>query len=110
MHTFEHHVQELLPLLAGSRNGETVKVDDLFFRFTLDAATDFLFASSVGSLQNGEVGFATAFADAQNIQATIARAGPLRGLVSKKKFHKVLGVINRFVDRYIDEALQLPKE
>lgn len=110
LHTFEHHVQVLLPMLAGSQNGETVKVDDLIYRFTLDAATDFLFASSVGSLQNGEAEFATAFAEVQRVQAVIARAGPLQGLVPKKSFHKALGVLNRFVDRYIDEALRLPAE
>lgn len=110
LHTFEHHVKVLLPLLSGSHNGATVKMDDLIYRFTLDAATDFLFASSVGSLQNGEVEFATAFAEVQRVQATIARTGPLQGLVPKKSFHKALGVLNKFVDRYIDEALRLPKD
>ncbi|KAK4498135.1 hypothetical protein PRZ48_010791 [Zasmidium cellare] len=110
LHTFEHHVKELLPLLKGAHEGATVKVDDLFFRFTLDAATDFLLGRSVGSLQNGEAEFARAFAEVQRVQAIIARAGPLQGLQPKASFHKALGVLNKFVDRYIDEALALPKE
>ncbi|KAF2173799.1 hypothetical protein M409DRAFT_16070 [Zasmidium cellare ATCC 36951] len=110
LHTFEHHVKELLPLLNGTHGDATVKVDDLFFRFTLDAATDFLFARSVGSLQNGEAEFARAFAEVQRVQAIIARAGPLQGLQPKASFHKALSVLNKFVDRYIDEALALPKD
>lgn len=61
--TFEHHVQKLLPMLAN--NGETVRVDDLIYRYTLDAATAFLFGTGVGSLDNGEAEFAKAFAEVQ---------------------------------------------
>ncbi|KAF7190710.1 Cytochrome P450 52A1 [Pseudocercospora fuligena] len=107
---FEHHVQILLPMLAGSHNGATVRLDDFMYRFTLDAATDFLFGTSVGSLQNGEAEFAQAFAEVQGVQAIIARSGPLASLYPKKKFHEALDVMNKFTDRYIDQALQLPKE
>lgn len=60
-------------MLAGSSDGATVRVDDLVFRYTLDAATDFLFGASVESLDNGETEFAQAFNDVQNVQAMIAR-------------------------------------
>jgi cytochrome P450 len=73
LHTFETHVQKLLPMLAGSHKGATVRADDLFYRFTLDAATDFLFGSSVNSLQNSQAEFADAFTEVQRVQATIAR-------------------------------------
>lgn len=105
---FESHVQVLLPLLAGSGNGETVRADDLFFRYTLDAATDFLLGGSVDSLHqpdNNE--FAEAFTTVQHIQGLIARAGPLQGLIPKKKFRQGLKVLNTFMDRYIDQALAL---
>ncbi|KAM3413724.1 hypothetical protein BST61_g10412 [Cercospora zeina] len=110
LHKFEHHVQKLLPMLAGSSDGATVRLDDLVFRYTLDAATDFLFGASVESLDNGETEFAQAFTDVQNVQAMIARAGPVRGLIPKKRFHKGLKVLNKFTDRYIDQALALPPE
>jgi cytochrome P450 len=110
LHTFEGHLQVLLPMLAGSHHGATVRVDDLFHRFTLDAATDFLLGKSVDSLQNGEAEFAQAFATVQNIQSLIARAGPLQGFVSKREFHKAMKVLNKFVGTYIDLALQLPPE
>ena len=66
LHKFETHVQDLLPLLG---TGETIRVDDLFYRFALDAATDFLLGTSVDSLQKGQTEFAEAFADVQRGQA-----------------------------------------
>ena len=107
LHTFETHFQALLPLLEGSQPGSTVRVDDLFFRFTLDAATDFLLGDSVDSLANPKAEFAHAFAEVQHIQGIIARAGPAQGLVSKKGFYKSLKVLNSFVEKYIDQALAL---
>ena len=110
LHTFEKHTQKLLVLLAGSGSGASVRVDDLFYRFTLDAATDFLLGTSVDSLDNGQTEFAKAFADVQNTQSLIARVGPLQTWLPKKKFYAGLEVLNRFVGTYIDRALQLPPE
>lgn len=108
LHTFETHVQILLSKLEGSLPGETIRIDDLFFRFTLDAATDFLLGDSVNSLENPKAEFAHAFAEVQHVQAIIARAGPAQALVPKKGFHKGLKVLNAFVEKYIDQALALP--
>lgn len=110
LHTFENHVQILLPKLKGAQAGAMVQADDLFFRFTLDAATDFLLGKSVKSLVTGQSDFAEAFAIVQNTQGTIARAGPLQWLVSKRKFHHSLKVINNFVGQYIDRALELSQD
>lgn len=110
LHTFENHVKILLPLLKGSHAGATVRADDLFFRFTLDAATDFLLGKSVKSLVTGQSEFAEAFAIVQNTQATIARAGPLQWLISKKKFYQSLEVMNKFVGQYIDRTLELSQD
>lgn len=110
LHTFESHLQVLLPLLAGTHGGATVRVDDLFHRFTLDAATDFLLGKSVDSLENGEVEFAQAFAEVQRVQSLIARLGPVNQFVPRKSFYRSLKVLNKFVETYIDRALQLPPE
>ena len=107
---FESNVQVLLPMLAGTHNGATVRADDLFYRFTLDAATDFLLGTSVNSLQGSHTEFANAFTEVQRVQAIIARAGPVNAFVPRKSFKKALGVLNRFVGTYIDQALQLPQE
>lgn len=93
LEVFERGVETLLPVLGG--NGQVIDVKDLFFRcglkgclptnakahaeggcrFTLDAATDFLFGRSVDSLTNGQSEFAEAFQEVQRIQSYIARAG-----------------------------------
>lgn len=110
LHKFESQVQVLLPLLRGTRDGDTIKIDDLFYRFSLDAATDFLFGASVNSLQNGQTEFAEAFTEVQRVQAIIARAGPLMPFFSKKTFYQSLEILNKFVGGYIDQALQLPQD
>ncbi|KAF2770368.1 putative P450 monooxygenase [Teratosphaeria nubilosa] len=110
LHTFETHVQALLPMLAGTHSDATVRVDDLFHRFTLDAATDFLLGKSVDSLQNGQTEFAQAFAEVQRVQSIIARTGPLNHLVPRKSFFRGLEVLNEFVNTYVDRTLQLSPE
>ncbi|KAJ9665189.1 hypothetical protein H2201_004663 [Coniosporium apollinis] len=105
---FERHFQELAPKLGGK--GQTVDVADLFFRYTLDAATDFLLGRSVNSLVDPQVRFAKAFGEVQRFQSLIARIGPLHKLLPRRKFREGLKVINEFVNPYIDEALRLSPE
>tara|TARA_R110002060_G_scaffold56436_1_gene66771 strand:- start:591 stop:1154 length:564 start_codon:yes stop_codon:yes gene_type:complete len=78
---FETHVQVLMKQIIeggkrydGTRGGE-IDVSDLFFRYTLDAATHFLLGRSVGSLELPEQEFAEAFGEVQRVQNIIARAG-----------------------------------
>lgn len=78
---FETHVQVLVKQIIaggkrydGTRGGE-IDVSDLFFRYTLDAATHFLLGRSVGSLELPEQEFAEAFGEVQRVQNVIARAG-----------------------------------
>ncbi|GAB7360939.1 hypothetical protein MBLNU230_g0923t1 [Neophaeotheca triangularis] len=110
LHTFEDHVAVLLPQLGGVHEGATVRADDLFFRFTLDAATDFLLGKSVDSLTNRQAEFADAFGEVQRVQSLIARAGPLNRFVPRKTFYQSLEILNRFVEQYIDQALDLSPE
>ena len=65
LETFESHVKVLLPMLAGTHKGATIRWDDLVYRFTLDAATDFLLGTSVDSLRNPNTEFADAFTEVQ---------------------------------------------
>ncbi|TID22340.1 cytochrome P450 alkane hydroxylase-like protein [Venturia nashicola] len=106
--TFEKHVQKLLPLMGGQ--GQTVDVCDLFFRYTLDAATNFLLGRSVDSLEHDETAFARAFGVVQHVQSIIARAGPLNWLIPRRTFRRELGVMNSFTNRFIDDALGLSLE
>jgi len=94
----------------GWQRREGNRCSDLFFRYTLDAATDFLLGRSVDSLEIPEVEFAEAFSEVQRVQNLIARAGPLHGLIPRKSFNAGLKVINEFVNPFIDHALSLSPE
>ena len=71
--TFERHIEDFLPLLRG--DGQEIDVAQLFFRFTLDTATDFLLGHSVDSLHDPNATFAEAFGEVQRIQSLISRGG-----------------------------------
>lgn len=71
---FEHHVQMLIRKIEDAK-GSTLDIDSLFFRYTLDAATEFLLGRSVNALDNPGDSFAVAFAEAQRVQSIISRSG-----------------------------------
>lgn len=108
--TFERHVQVLLPLLAKSTSAQGVGADDLFSKFALDAATEFLMGRSVESLTKPKSDFADAFTEVQRVQSMIARAGPLQSFVPTKSYYQGLKVVNAVVGEYIDDALHLSPE
>ncbi|KUJ23955.1 putative cytochrome 52A4 [Mollisia scopiformis] len=117
LEVFERHVQVLIREIDGKSWGEKeggegreLDVSDLFFRYTLDAATDFLLGRSVNSLEVPEQEFAEAFGEVQRVQNIIARAGPLNPLVPRSTFKKGIRTINEFVNPFIDDALRLSPE
>jgi len=61
--------------LVGPGDGRMVRIDELLFRFSLDAATDYLLGDSVGSLEDQTSDFAAAFNEVQRVQALKTRAG-----------------------------------
>lgn len=73
---FEKHVQHLIPFLSGSNSptgNRIVDVGPLFFRYTLDAATDYLLGQGTDSLQNPTTEFSEAFGYVQHRQADLTR-------------------------------------
>ncbi len=88
LEVFETHVQVLMEQITKAgmtfdgRQGGELDVSDLFFRYTLDAATHFLLGRSVGSLETPEQEFAEAFGEVQRVQNIIARAGYVPLLLS----------------------------
>lgn len=107
---FESHASVLVPMLAGHQPGQPVNVVDLFFRYTLDAATDFLLGQSVESLRNPRQRFADAFGEVQRVQSLIARAGPLNPLIGRKSFFANLKVMEDFIQPMIERTLRLSPE
>ena len=78
--TFETHVHHLIQALP--RDGSTVDLAPLFFRLTMDSATEFLFGESTNCLAPGEsastakgAAFAEAFNRSQEAVGNLARSG-----------------------------------
>lgn len=102
---FERHVERLMNKIGG--HGEEVDVAALFYRFTLDLTTDFLFGKSVDSLDNPQAEFASAFAEVQKVQNLITRTGEFRRLIPKGTYWASLKIINAFVEPFIEQVLRL---
>ncbi|KAK3639875.1 hypothetical protein LTR56_012255 [Elasticomyces elasticus] len=103
--TFETHVKHLIDAVPTDRS--TVDLSDLFFRLTMDSATEFLFGESTESLtQSSGDGFAGAFTRSQDYVANAGRWGMWAALfpankqwVDDKKF------VHDFVDYYVRKGL-----
>ncbi|KAL6228825.1 hypothetical protein BDW75DRAFT_127882 [Aspergillus navahoensis] len=104
---FEKHVQHLIPLLAGDNRSKVVNVTSLFFRYTLDAATDYLLGHGTDSLQNPETEFAEAFRYVQRRQAQYFRLGVFKFVLSRTEFRRQLKVMDDFIKPYIDRVLAM---
>ena len=79
----------------------------MFYRFTLDSATDYLLGKSVDSLDNPQAEFAIAFADVQTVQDLMTRSGDFSFFLSKDKYWRGLKVINAFVEPFIERVLRV---
>ncbi|GAB7366215.1 hypothetical protein MBLNU230_g7774t2 [Neophaeotheca triangularis] len=103
--TFERHVAHLIS--AVPRDGSTVDLSELFFRLTIDSATEFLFGSSTESLTKGSsAGFAEAFTTSQDHIANMSRWGKVAALFpTDPNFDKNVKFVHDFVDYYVDQTL-----
>ncbi|RDW93758.1 cytochrome P450 [Aspergillus mulundensis] len=104
---FEKHVQHLIPLLAGENGNKVVDVTSLFFRYTLDAATNYLLGDGTDSLQNPETEFAEAFRYVQRRQAQFFRLGVFKFMLSRTEFRRQLKVMDDFIKPYIDRVIAM---
>ncbi|CZR50443.1 related to n-alkane-inducible cytochrome P450 [Phialocephala subalpina] len=108
LEVFEKHVHVLMREIDREGfGGREFDISDLFFRYTLDAATDFLLGRSVESLEVPEQEFAGAFGEVQRVQNLIARSGPFNPLVPRRSFFKGIKAIDAFVNPFIDDTLRL---
>lgn len=107
--TFETHIQHLLAAIP--RDGSTIDLQDLFFRLTIDSATEFLFGESINTLAPNaptqfHAEFAEIFTRAQGKVAESARTRGLTKLLNRAQFKKDAAFIHSFVDRYIERRLK----
>ena len=103
--TFENHVKHLVA--AVPRDGSTVNLSDLFFRLTIDSATEFLFGESTESLTKDSAdGFAGSFTRGQEYIANHSRWGRWANLFpANKEFAHDQKFVHDFVDYYVDKGL-----
>lgn len=118
----EPHFQVLAKHIKKS-NGAPFDIQPLFFRLTLDSATEFLFGASVNSLWDESVGmetkdfdvdgkanFAEAFNGAQNWLASRAITQKLYFLVTAPSFRRQVAQVHKFADFYVHKALEASPE
>lgn len=121
----EAHIQDMMQALDVSDKAdgwtEQVDIQVLFFRLTLDAATQFLFGQSVGSqialipgkenltkLDSDDIlsiDFATSFDVSQMALATRGRFADKYWLVNPKGFRSACRDCHKFIDHYVQLAL-----
>jgi cytochrome P450 len=118
----ERHIANLLKVMPVQQDGWTAETDiqTLFFRFTIDSATEFLFGTTVDSqlseakMSSGksqaqldrEHAFASSFDAAQRHLATRFRLGDLWWLSNPQHFKDDNKIINDFISDYVDIALR----
>ncbi|KAI5838380.1 cytochrome P450 [Morchella snyderi] len=105
LETFERNITHMMTLIP--HDGSAVDIKDLFYRYTLDIATEFLLGNTVNSLGSPRAEFAVAFADLQKFMNDISRVGPAENLFPRGKFNKNLAILNAFVEPYVEQTLQL---
>ncbi|KAJ6789970.1 hypothetical protein PWT90_05815 [Aphanocladium album] len=113
----ETHVQNLMTVLDGQLDAATgwtrvVDLQPLFFRLTLDSATEFLFGESVNSQLRREgdattdaAAFATSFDASQNQLAVAGRYGNNYWIGHTKEFRNDVRVCHEFIDYFVQKAL-----
>ncbi|KAI9645128.1 hypothetical protein NHQ30_005862 [Ciborinia camelliae] len=107
LNIFEKHIQILLSQIP--RDGSTFDLQSLFFKLTLDTATEFLFGQSVHSLTSVEGSeqqrFGTAFDLGQMKLQERFTMGKLSNWMRDSEFNKACKTVHSFVDKIIHEAL-----
>lgn len=116
LEAFERHFKLMLKHIP--RDGSTVDLQDLFFRLTLDTATEFLFNHSSNSLRvfgeededNEDIIFGKAFNFAQDDAAVRLRLGFIDRFRKNKKGKEAIRICHAYIDKFVDDAMRFRKE
>jgi cytochrome P450 len=92
--------------LSDPTSNRIVDLQPLFFRYTLDTTTSFLFGKSIESLKSGDkaVKFEEAFNVTQTIMAKRFRVAAFWPLVGGKKLRDACKLVHDFTDEILDKA------
>jgi cytochrome P450 len=106
-----------MPVDASSKWTSEVDIQSIFFRLTIDSATEFLFGESVESqaaaLSGGKIAedkFPYYFDRGQWYAAQRARFEKLFWIVNNKESRQIDSFVHTYVDRFVHAALQAVKE
>jgi len=107
---FKEPIDDLFKVIESSVDSSgVVDLQPIFFRFTLDTTTAFLFGDSVQSLVAPETAKERAFSEAFNTaQEYVAKRFRLLGfywLIGGRKFRKACETVHAFADKIIDRNL-----
>ncbi|OXV08236.1 hypothetical protein Egran_04001 [Elaphomyces granulatus] len=110
------HANHLIAALPKDKTA--FDIQELFYRLTLDSATEFLFGESTNSLSpnfnpasgplaacGGERGFADSFTLCLDYIICRARLQSLYWLINPPRFHRAVKTVNDVVDYYVDRVL-----
>lgn len=104
--SFENLIQDLFALIP--RDGRTVvDLQSLFFSYTIDSATEFLFGQSVGSLRKAgsDLDFAKAFNYSQEAITKRSMLGQLHKFYRDPKAEESDRICREFAQQFVDEAV-----
>lgn len=111
--TLERHVAHLIKAIP--RDGFTVDLQELFFRLTIDSATEFLFGESTNCLAPGASTeyaneFASAFNRSQDAAGQGSRSIPIMAkLIPNPGLKRDIKYVHNFVDHYVQLGLEWQK-
>lgn len=113
--SLESHVQNFLQAIP--QDGLTFDIQKLFFCFTMDTATEFLFGHSVQTLCEGKVNnemngitdaeFVEAYTTSCLEAAANMRLGALQHLKYSPRANRARKVAFAYVEKFVDEAIEL---
>ena len=109
----EDHFQHLSALIPMNEQ-EVVDLQDLFHKFTMDTATEFLLGQAVGSLSltksNNFDMFSHSFKVSMEALSTAIRIGPVARLFTTREVTRAQEEVHAFVQSFIDDALRTRDE
>ncbi|CAH6722793.1 cytochrome P450 52A13 [[Candida] jaroonii] len=119
--SLEPHIKLLEKHIKKFR-GETFDIQELFFRLTMDTATEFLFGSSVETLKDesinevaevdfeGRLEFAEGFNVSQAYLASRTYSQVFYFLINNREFREANKVVHKLADYFVDQTLKISPE
>lgn len=106
--SYEHHVNNMMAHIP--KDGQTVDLQELFFKLTMDSATEFLFGKSTNTLvpgqeQKGATRFTDAFTYVTERMSRDFRTARLSRFLPDKKRVEDSEFIRKFASDIVDEAI-----